>query len=127
MATVAMTKDNFEEIITNNDMVVIDFWASWCGPCQYFGPIFEEVSEKYPDIVFAKVNTEEEQELGGYFQVRSIPMLMLFREKVILFAEAGALPANALEELIDKARELDMDQVRREIAEQQAEQEQPSG
>lgn len=122
MATVELTKDNFEEIITGNNMVLVDFWASWCGPCQSFAPIYEEVSEKYPDVVFAKVDTEQEQELAGHFQVRSIPTLMLFREQVILFAEAGALPAAALEEIITKAGELDMDEVRREIAEQQQEQ-----
>lgn len=119
MATVELTKDNFEEVITGNDMVLVDFWASWCGPCQSFAPIYEEVSERHPGVVFAKVNTEQEQELAGHFQVRSIPTLMLFREQVILYAEAGALPANALEEIITKAGELDMDEVRREIAQQQ--------
>lgn len=127
MATIELTKDNFEEVITGNDMVLVDFWASWCGPCQSFAPIYEEASEKHPGVVFAKVDTEQEQELAGHFQVRSIPTLMLFREQVILYAEAGALPANALEEIITKAGELDMEQVRREIAEQQAQQEQQSG
>ncbi len=122
MATIELTKDNFEEVIDNNDLVLIDFWASWCGPCQSFAPTYEAASEKYPDVVFAKVNTEQEQELAGYFQIRSIPTLMIFREKVILFSDAGALPGSALEELIGKARELDMEEVRKELAAQQEEQ-----
>ena len=119
MATVHMTKDNFEDIITKNDFVIIDFWAPWCGPCQFFGPIYEETSEKYPDVVFAKVDTQDEQELGGYFQIRSIPTLMIFREQVIIYSQAGALQASAFEELIGKARALDMAQVHAEIAAQQ--------
>ncbi|WJW74763.1 thioredoxin [Thiohalobacter sp. IOR34] len=119
MATVKLTKENFEETITNNDFVIIDFWAPWCGPCKNFAPIFEEVSEKYPDIVFAKVNTEDEPELAAHFQIRSIPTLMIFRDQIIIFSQPGMLPANAFEELIGKAKELDMDQVRKDIAEQQ--------
>jgi len=118
MATVALTKDNFEDIVTNNDMVIVDFWASWCGPCRAFAPTFETASEKHADIVFAKVNTEEEQELAGAFNIRSIPTLMVFREKVILYSEAGALPPPALEEVIAKTRELDMAAVHQEIEEQ---------
>ncbi len=118
MATLALTKDNFEDIVTNNDMVIVDFWASWCGPCRAFAPTYEAASETHTDIVFAKVNTEEEQELAGAFNIRSIPTLMVFREKVILYSEAGALPAPALEEVIAKTRELDMEQVHKEIAEQ---------
>jgi thioredoxin len=118
MATVTATQDNFDDIIQNNSIVFVDFWAPWCAPCRSFAPVYEEVSEKHQDIVFAKVNTEDEQELAGQFRVRSIPTLMIFREKIILFSQPGALPANSLEELIQKARELDMDQVRQEIAEQ---------
>lgn len=122
MATLTLTKDNFKETIDNNDVVLIDFWASWCGPCKMFEPIYEEASEKYPDIVFAKVNTEEEQELAAMFQIRSIPTLMIFREQIVIFAQPGMLPASALEEVIQKAKDLDMNMVREEIAKQQAQQ-----
>jgi len=119
MATVELTKENFEKIITENDFVIVDFWATWCGPCQSFGPIYEEISEKHPDVVFGKVNTEDQQELAAYFQIRSIPTLMMFREQVIIFSEAGALQGSALEELIGKAKELDMEKVHAEIAERE--------
>ena len=119
MSSIAITKENFEEVINSNAMVIIDFWAPWCGPCKSFGPVFEEVSDKYPDVVFAKVNTEEQQELAGVFQVRSIPTLMIFREQIIIFAQPGAVPGSALEQVIGKAQELDMEQVRKDIAEQQ--------
>jgi thioredoxin len=122
VATLTLTKDNFKETIDNNDVVLIDFWASWCGPCKMFEPIYEEASEKYPDIVFAKVNTEEEQELAAMFQIRSIPTLMIFREQIVIFAQPGMLPASALEEVIQKAKDLDMNMVREEIAKQQAQQ-----
>lgn len=125
MATVALTKENFEEIVTGNDIVFVDFWATWCGPCQFFAPVYEEVSEKHPDVVFAKVNTEEQQELAAYFQIRSIPTLMIFREQIILFSEAGALQASALEEVVEKAKALDMEAVRADIEQQKAEQAQP--
>ena len=120
MATVDLTKENFEEIINNNDFVFIDFWAPWCGPCQSFGPIYTDTSEKYSDIVFAKVNTEEQQELAGHFQIRSIPTLMIFREQVILYAEAGAMQASAFEQLIEQAKGIDMAEVHEQIKAQQS-------
>lgn len=119
MATLEVTKENFEEIIVGGDIVIVDFWAPWCGPCRSFAPTYEQISEKYPDIVFAKVNTEEEQELGGYFQIRSIPTLMVFREKVIVFSQPGAMSASGLEDLITQIRAIDMAQVHKEIAEDQ--------
>ena len=118
MATVTLTKDSFEQVVTDNKFVIIDFWAPWCGPCRGFAPVFEAASVEHPDIVFAKLNTEEEQELGATFNIRSIPTLMIFREKVIVFSQPGALPGKQFEELIVKARELDMAQVHKEIAEQ---------
>ena len=121
MATVEITKDTFEDTITNNDIVMIDFWAPWCGPCKSFAPIYEAVSEKHDDVVFAKVNTEDEQELAASFQIRSIPTLMIMREKIVIFSQAGMLPENALQEIIGKTKELDMDVVRSDIEKQQAE------
>ncbi len=121
MATVEVTKDTFEDTIANNDIVMIDFWAPWCGPCKSFAPIYETVSEKHDDVVFAKVNTEDEQELAASFQIRSIPTLMIMREKIVIFSQAGMLPENALEEIIGKTRALDMDVVRSDIEKQQAE------
>ena len=122
MATTDLTKDNFEDIIMNNDIVFVDFWASWCQPCKTFAPVYEEVSEEYPDIVFGKVDTEQEQDLAGHFGIRSIPTLMLFREQVIIFQESGVLPREGLESIIQQARELDMDQVRADIEQNQGEQ-----
>ena len=119
MATIELNKENFKETIENNDFVIVDFWAPWCGPCQGFLPVYEELSEKYPNIVFAKVNTEDEQELAAGFQIRSIPTLMMFREQVILYSEAGALQKQQLEELIEKASGLDMAEVHKQMAEEQ--------
>jgi thioredoxin 1 len=119
MATIEVTKDNFSDTVDNNDLVIVDFWAPWCGPCQSFGPVYEEISEKHDDVVFAKVNTEDEQELAAHFQVRSIPTLMILKEQVVVFAQPGALPGSALEDIIGKAKALDMDKVREEIAAQE--------
>lgn len=117
MATIELNKENFKETIEGNDFVIVDFWAPWCGPCQGFLPIYEELSEQFPDLVFAKVNTEDEQELAAGFQIRSIPTLMMFREQVVLYSEAGALQKTQLEELIEKAQSLDMADVRKQMEE----------
>src|SRR3979490_1315674 len=120
VATIALTKDNFEQGVKDNDMVLVDFWAPWCGPCKGFAPVFEAASEKHADIVFGKVNSDDEQDLAVSFNIRSIPTLMFFREKVILFSQAGALPGSALEQVITQGRELDMAAVHKEIADRES-------
>ena len=118
MATIALTKNNFNETIENNNTVIIDFWAEWCGPCKSFAPTFETASENHDDVVFAKVNTEEQQELAQACNIRSIPTLMIFREQILLYSQAGALPPAQLEDIVDKTKALDMDQVRADIEKQ---------
>ena len=116
MATVALTRDTFDQTIQENETVLVDFWAEWCGPCRAFAPVFESASEKHPDIVFAKVDTEDQQELAMTFGIRSIPTLMVFKDQVILYTRPGALPGNILEDLIDQVKAIDMDQVRAQMA-----------
>ncbi len=118
MATIALTTDNFKETIDGQGIVIVDFWAPWCAPCRSFAPTFEAASEKHADITFAKVNTEEQRELAGAFNIRSIPTLMVFRDQVIVYAESGALPSAAFDQLVEQVRGLDMDQVRADIAAQ---------
>ena len=115
MAVLELNKDNLEKTITNNDIVLIDFWAPWCGPCRSFAPTFEKVSEENPDVVFAKINTEDEQEIAAQFNIRSIPTLAVFREQIILFMQPGALPESSLIELVEGARNVDMAAVKEEI------------
>lgn len=122
MAVVELTKENFEQVVTSNPTVIVDFWAPWCGPCKGFAPVFDRVAESNPDVVFAKVNTDEEQEIASHFQIRSIPTLMVFRDQIIVFSQPGALPQNALEQVVAKAKELDMEEVRQQISEQESKQ-----
>ena len=116
MATVELTADNFESVVTGGGLVLVDFWAAWCGPCRMFGPVFEKVSERHPDAVFGKVDTEAEPEIAAAYTITSIPTLMIIRDNVVLYAQPGALPEQALEQLIAQARELNMDQVRTTLA-----------
>ena len=120
MAVTQLTQTNLDDTINNNDIVVIDFWAPWCGPCQTFKPIFEQAAEKHEDAVFASCNTEEQSELAAMFQIQSIPTLVVFRDGIGIFGQPGMLPAEALDELIDKVRELDMEEVRAEVEKQQS-------
>jgi len=120
MAITEITQENFEQVVTGNDFIILDYWAPWCGPCRSFAPVFEKVAEDYPDILFAKINTEEQQEIAAHFQIRSIPTLMIMREQVILFNQPGALPEGSLREVLDKAKALDMAEVRSELAQQEA-------
>ena len=115
MATLEIGKENFKATVSKQGIVLLDWWAEWCGPCRGFAPIFEKVSEKHPDITFGKIDTDAQPELSGMFEIRSIPTLMIFRDGILLFKQPGALPAAALEELLGKVRALDMDEVRREI------------
>lgn len=121
MTTVALTKDNFEETVTGNGIVLVDWWADWCGPCKMFAPTFEASSEKHPDVVFGKIDTEDQPELSGEAGIQSIPTLMAFRDGILLYSQPGALPPAALEEIIGKVKELDMDAVRAEIEKEEAE------
>ena len=118
MATIDLTTENFEETVTSNDIVLIDFWAEWCGPCKMFGPIFESTSEAFANVVFAKVDTEAEQALAASFNIMSIPTLMAIREQVVIFSQAGAMPKDALVDVIEQILALDMEQVHREVAAQ---------
>ncbi|GHG80251.1 thioredoxin [Comamonas sp. JC664] len=121
MAAVEITKDNFKETVSKEGIVILDWWASWCGPCRAFAPIFEQTSSKHPDIVFGKIDTDAQQELSGAFEIRSIPTLMVFRDGILLFEQPGAMPAAALEDLLSQVKALDMEQVKKEVAARRSE------
>ncbi|GGW93490.1 putative thioredoxin-2 [Streptomyces malachitofuscus] len=125
-STVELTKENFDQMVTDNEFVLIDFWAAWCGPCRQFAPVYEKAADENPDLVFGKVDTEAQPELAAAFGIQSIPTLMIVRDQVAVFAQPGALPEAALTDVIGQARKLDMDEVRKQIAEQQAQQGQAS-
>ena len=124
MALQNLTAENFNDEVQKHQIAILDFWAPWCGPCRSFAPIFEKVSQEYPEILFGKINTEEEQELAGHFQIRSIPTVMILKEGIVVFSQAGMLPEEALHDLLKQVKDLDMDMVRAEIAKEQAQQEQ---
>jgi thioredoxin 1 len=119
MAVVALTKENFKNTVEQNNIVLVDFWATWCGPCRMFAPVYEKVSEKYPDIVFGKVDTEDARDLASEYQILSIPTLMIFKESLLVFRQSGALPEKALDDLVSKVKQLDMDTVRADMAKDQ--------
>ncbi|THF54886.1 thioredoxin family protein [Pseudothauera rhizosphaerae] len=127
MASIEITDDNFEQVINDNPIVFLDFWATWCGPCRSFAPVFEAAAEANPDIVFGKIDTDAQQELAAVFNIRSVPTLAVIRERIMVFRESGALPASALEQVVEGARTLDMDAIRADIAAQQAGGSAPAG